>query len=122
VTQEVFLTMMMTMMITLTMVWPGQVRVPVKYQSTFNAQGSVMKAVLTSALDRLTLWYFVYLLLALLSVSTSRLFSPFLLLDIIMKNSTTRLGAEALTPSGCWVEDGNPVPTLIAKRVPVALR
>ena len=41
-------------------------------------------------LDRKTVYYFSYCVCALLSVVKSRLFSPFLLLDIVVKNSTTR--------------------------------
>ncbi|CAM9156662.1 unnamed protein product, partial [Ectocarpus fasciculatus] len=41
-------------------------------------------------LDPLTVYYVVYLIISILGVVSTDLFSTFLLLDIVMKNSTTR--------------------------------
>lgn len=66
------------------------VRVPVKYQSLLAKGSSVASAVFQTATDGLTMYYFVYLIFCLLAINYSDTFVTFLLLDIVVKNSTTR--------------------------------
>ena len=65
------------------------VRVPVKYQSVLSKGSSRLSAVLQTATDGLTMYYFIYLIFCLLAINYSDTFVTFLLLDIIVKNSTT---------------------------------
>lgn len=66
------------------------VRVPVRYQSNLAAGYSSLVALLYTATDGLTMYYFIYLILCLLAINYSDVFLTFLLLDIVVKNSTTR--------------------------------
>ena len=66
------------------------VRVPVQFDINASSEESLAKAVFLTALDPLTVYYVVYLIISILGVFSSDLFSTFLLLDIVMKNSTTR--------------------------------
>ena len=66
------------------------VRGPVKYQINMDNGHSPMVSGILTALDALTLYYFVYLVFCLLAINYSDTFLTFLLLDIVVKNSTTR--------------------------------
>jgi hypothetical protein len=66
------------------------VRVPVRYQSNLAAGHSSLVALLYTMTDGLTMYYFIYLSLCLLAINYSDVFLTFLLLDIVVKNSTTR--------------------------------
>ena len=66
------------------------VRVPVRYQSNLAAGHSSLVALLYTATDGLTMYYWIYLTLCLLAINYSDVFLTFLLLDIVVKNSTTR--------------------------------
>eukprot|EP00937_MAST-01D_sp_MAST-1D-sp2_P002362 g2362.t1 len=68
------------------------VRVPVKYQLTRIHDGgrSVQTSVLAAVTDASTLYYFGYVCVCILVKDVSPLFASVLLLDIVMKNSTTR--------------------------------
>ena len=66
------------------------VRVPVRYQSNLAAGHSGLIAMIYTATDGLTMYYFVYLTFCLLAINYSDVFLTFLLLDIVVKNSTTR--------------------------------
>ena len=66
------------------------VRGPVKYQINLDKGHSSFYSAVLTALDGLTLYYFGYLVFCLLAISYSDTFLTFLLLDIVVKNSTTR--------------------------------
>lgn len=63
---------------------------PVIFSSHWESSGSVAAAFSAAAFDPLFLWYSVYTLLAVLSVTVSRLFISTLLLDWIVLDTTTR--------------------------------
>jgi hypothetical protein len=66
------------------------VRSPVNFQ-TFRADGfSPFETILYTATDPLTMYYFVYLLLSVLGAFVENYYCALLLLDIVVKNSTTR--------------------------------
>jgi len=66
------------------------VRGPVKYEINIDKGHSPVVAGIFTALDGLTLYYFGYLVFCLLAINYSDTFLTFLLLDIVVKNSTTR--------------------------------
>ncbi|KAJ1428063.1 hypothetical protein B484DRAFT_450044, partial [Ochromonadaceae sp. CCMP2298] len=66
------------------------VRTPVNYQSFKAKAPSELQAVLMTASDPKTLYFFAYLLLSLLGLLAADYYLPFLLLDIVAKNATTR--------------------------------
>jgi hypothetical protein len=66
------------------------VRVPVKYQLTRNKGADVVTAAFAASTDSLTLYYAFYCLVCALAWKVSSVFSSLLLLDIVVKNSTTR--------------------------------
>jgi hypothetical protein len=66
------------------------VRSPVIYQSFEAAGHSPLYTILYTATDAKTMYYFLYLLLSLLGLFIADYFLPFLLLDIVAKNATTR--------------------------------
>lgn len=65
------------------------VRSPVRYQSNLAAGHSKVVSLLYTMTDGLTLYYFIYLTVCLLTF-LSDIFVTFLLLDIVVKNSITR--------------------------------
>ena len=66
------------------------VRVPVKYQTNLAAGYSQISTIFYTATDGLTLYYFIYFIICLLAINLSDTFLTFLLLDVVVKNSTTR--------------------------------
>ena len=66
------------------------VRSPVIYQSFDAAGHSTFYSILYTAMDSKTVYYFIYLVLSLLGLFLSDYYLPFLLLDIVAKNATTR--------------------------------
>jgi hypothetical protein len=66
------------------------VRLPVKYQSLEAAGYGQLEAVFYTATEPMTLYYVGYLVLTILGNAVSYSFLTFLLLDIIVKNSTTQ--------------------------------
>jgi hypothetical protein len=66
------------------------VRIPVKYQSLEAAGHSSFETILYTAAEPMTLYYIWYLVFSILGQVVAYDFLPFLLLDIIVKNSTTR--------------------------------
>ena len=66
------------------------VRIPVKYQSLEAAGYSGFETILYTAMEPMTLYYIWYLVFSILGQILAYDFLPFLLLDIIVKNSTTR--------------------------------
>ena len=66
------------------------VRVPVKYQKNLDSGHSKLVTILYTATDGLTMYYFLYFIFCLLAINLSDLFLTFLLLDVVVKNSTTR--------------------------------
>eukprot|EP00981_Chlorochromonas_danica_P006076 scaffold1268_cov174-Ochromonas_danica.AAC.10 len=66
------------------------VRTPVVYQTFEEAGHSPFHAAVYSALDPMTVYFVLYWVFSLLGVIVADYFLPFLLLDIIAKNATTR--------------------------------
>ena len=66
------------------------VRTPVEYQSFKEAGNSQFKTIFLTATEGFTMYYFFYLVLSILGLTVGDYFLPFLLLDIVAKNSTTR--------------------------------
>jgi hypothetical protein len=66
------------------------VRSPVIYQSHMSENDNPFNAILYTALDARTMYYFLYLVLSLLGLFLENYFLPFLLLDLVSKNATTR--------------------------------
>jgi hypothetical protein len=66
------------------------VRIPVKYQSLQRQGFSEYETWLYTAMEPMTLYYIWYLAFSILGQVVSYDFLPFLLLDIVVKNSTTR--------------------------------
>ena len=66
------------------------VRGPVKYQINMDKGHSSLVSGVLTALDALTVYYFAYLLFCFLAMNYNEVFLTFLLLDIVVKNSTTR--------------------------------
>ena len=65
------------------------VRIPVKYQALREEFSPLLSAFYTST-DAMTIYYIVYLLICLFSLLLADYWMPFLLLDIVVKNSTCR--------------------------------
>merc|ERR1711988_421907 len=65
------------------------VRCPVKYKKLRAHGMSETKALAYTVTDGMTMYYCVYTVLAIVSMAVSNTFHPFLLLDIIVKDSTT---------------------------------
>lgn len=66
------------------------VRCPVKYQ-VYEKEGlSKMRTLMLTAMDFQTVYYFGYCIIALLGLIHANFWSSFLLLDLLMKNSTAR--------------------------------
>jgi hypothetical protein len=65
------------------------VRLPVKYQSLEDSGISKFETLIFTALEPLTVYYIGYLVFTILGFVNYSFF-PFLLLDIIVKNSTTQ--------------------------------
>lgn len=69
------------------------VRCPVKFQKIMEETNPPWwKAVILTATDVMTLYYLGYTLIAVISMSIESAMHPFLLLDVIVKESTTRDG------------------------------
>ena len=66
------------------------VRVPVKFHTNIAAGHKNVPAILYTITDGLTMYYFVYFIFCLLAINLSDIFLTFLLLDVVVKNSTTR--------------------------------
>jgi len=66
------------------------VRTPVEYQSIKESGKSEMRTIFLTATEPYTMYYFFYLVLSILGLTVADYYLPFLLLDIIVKNSTTR--------------------------------
>lgn len=66
------------------------VRVPVRYKSYIDSGHSQFQTILYTMTDPLTMYYFIYLTICVLGVNVSDIFLTLLLLDIVVKNSTTR--------------------------------
>jgi len=66
------------------------VRAPVRYQQLEEAGHNQFECILHTATDPMTLYYIWYFAMAALGQFVSYDFLPFLLLDVIVKNSTTR--------------------------------
>jgi hypothetical protein len=66
------------------------VRAPVKFQHYSVAGYSTVMSVLYTSTDGMTIYYFVYVIVCGLAINVSDLLLTFLLLDIVVKNSTTR--------------------------------
>jgi hypothetical protein len=66
------------------------VRTPVNYQSFKLLGYSDFKCIISTATESMTMYYFFYLVLSILGLTVANYFLPFLLLDIVAKNSTTR--------------------------------
>jgi hypothetical protein len=66
------------------------VRTPVEYEFFKSAGNSQLRTIFLTATEGYTMYYFYYLVLAILGLTLSDVYLPFLLLDIVAKNSTTR--------------------------------
>ena len=66
------------------------VRVPVKYNSLLEKDVSQLWAFIKAVTDRMTLYYFAYTFVALLAMLHSPVWQGVLLLDIIVKDTTTQ--------------------------------
>ena len=66
------------------------VRVPVKYQLTRAKGLDVVSSAITASTDAATVYYGIYCVICALAWKVSSFFSSLLLIDIVMKNSTTR--------------------------------
>jgi hypothetical protein len=66
------------------------VRSPVIHEGYMAAGDNFVNAIIYTALDGKTLYYFLYLILSLLGLLLQNYYLPFLLLDIVAKNATTR--------------------------------
>ena len=66
------------------------VRTPVEYEFFKSAGNSQFRTIFLTATEGFTIYYFLYLVLSILGLTVSDVYLPFLLLDIIAKNSTTR--------------------------------
>jgi hypothetical protein len=66
------------------------VRTPVEYEFFKSAGNSQFRTIFLTATEGYTMYYFFYLVLSILGLTVSDVYLPFLLLDIIAKNSTTR--------------------------------
>jgi hypothetical protein len=66
------------------------VRSPVIFQSFQAAGYSFFYSILYTACDGKTMYYFLYLVLSLLGLLLKNYYLPFLLLDLVAKNATTR--------------------------------
>ncbi len=81
-----------------TVILTSVVRTPVVFEINMGSSSqfsssprmNVLYAALQTALDPVLLYYLLYLAVSLLGIFSTDLFSTFLLLDIVMKNSTTR--------------------------------
>jgi hypothetical protein len=62
------------------------VRAPVQYISAYKQGRGVVRSILATALDPLTMYYFVYVILAIAAIKIDYLLT-FFLLDIVVKNS-----------------------------------
>ena len=65
------------------------VRVPVRYNKLIDEQNPPFTALQNAILEPLTIYYFVYSVLALVSWQINRWYGTFLLLDICVKDTTT---------------------------------
>jgi hypothetical protein len=67
------------------------VRVPVIFKLSYERrQRGLIQSVLTTISDGLTVYYFLYVVVCLLVINVNFIFASILLLDIVIKNSTTR--------------------------------
>lgn len=72
------------------------IRLPVIYQSLEDCGESVTSIITSILLDVQFIYHVWYLIFAVLGLSVSDYYAPFLLLDIVVKNSTTRGVLEAV--------------------------
>lgn len=66
------------------------VRAPVKYQHYAASGYSTLLSILYTSTDGMTVYYFIYVIVCALAINVSDILLTFLLLDIVVKNSTTR--------------------------------
>ena len=62
------------------------VRAPVQYISSYQQGKGVFRSILATALDPLTMYYFIYVILAIGAINSDYILT-FFLLDIVVKNS-----------------------------------
>lgn len=62
------------------------VRAPVHYISTYKQGKGMLRSIIATALDPLTMYYFIYVILAIGAIYSDYLLT-FFLLDIVVKNS-----------------------------------
>merc|ERR1719453_1094664 len=65
------------------------VRVPVRYKKLIEDGNATREAIINTMLEPLTVYYFIYALLAFISLRVNRWYGTFLLLDICVKDTTT---------------------------------
>ena len=73
------------------------VRTPVIYQSLLADGNNKFQALLYTSIDGMTLYYVIYLILSMLGIFVNNYFVSLLLLDIVVKDSTTRDVLNAVT-------------------------
>jgi hypothetical protein len=66
------------------------VRAPVKFEGYVSEGYSTLLSVLYTSTDGMTVYYFIYVIVCGLAINVSDILLTFLLLDIVVKNSTTR--------------------------------
>lgn len=66
------------------------IRTPVVFQTEVDMGGNIIMSLFNTAMDRMTIYYSGYLVISILGLLSCHYFLPLLLLDVIVKNSTTQ--------------------------------
>jgi hypothetical protein len=86
-----FLNVLQVVFAFFTLIFFVVVRVPVIFKLNYERrQRGLVQSLLTTMSDGLTVYYFLYVVVCLLVINVNFIFASILLLDIVIKNSTTR--------------------------------